>query len=67
LASIEGKPSLRGDPEFPVSTSVFVAVSVLFFALDRFKCICITKSTRDKGRSINIELEGHLGNLGGLG
>jgi hypothetical protein len=64
LAAVEGKPTLRRHPELSVLASVLGRLGVVFFALDRLKAPSSTESTRDKGFSVDIKREGHLGILG---
>jgi hypothetical protein len=64
LAAVEGKPTLRRRPELAVLASVLVRLFVFLFALDRLEAASGTESTRDKGFSVDIKREGHLGILG---
>lgn len=64
LAAVEGKPALRRHPELAILTSVLGRLGVMLLALDRLEAASGTESTRDKGFSVDVKLEGHLGSLG---
>jgi len=64
LAAVEWKPALRRRPELTVLASVLGRLGMVFFALDRLEAPSNTETTRDKGLSVNVKLEGHLGSLG---